>query len=70
MERGRVGAGTGATVGKLRGPEHFAPGGVGAASLRAGDATVVAVAVANAIGDVIAADGSVLAGAATSARWT
>ncbi len=63
VERGGVGAGTGATVGKLRGPEHASPGGVGAASLRAGDATVVAVAVANAIGDVLDADGTVLAGA-------
>lgn len=63
VERGRVGAGTGATVGKLRGPDHAAPGGVGAVSLRAGDATVVAIAVVNAIGDVIDADGSVLAGA-------
>ncbi len=63
VARGALGAGTGATVGKLMGPDHAAPGGVGAASLRAGDATVVAVAVANAIGDVLAADGSVLAGA-------
>lgn len=63
VERGVVGAGTGATVGKLLGPDHAAAGGIGAASLRAGDATLVAVAVANAIGDVLAADGSVLAGA-------
>ena len=63
VERGQVGAGTGATVGKLLGPDHAAPGGVGAASKRAGGATVTAVAVANAIGDVIDEDGSVLAGA-------
>lgn len=61
--RGAVGAGTGATVGKLMGPEHAAAGGVGAATARAGDATLVAVAVANPIGDVLAADGTVLAGA-------
>src|SRR4051794_13514048 len=35
VERGAVGAGTGATVGKLLGPEGLSPGGVGAASLRA-----------------------------------
>jgi L-aminopeptidase/D-esterase-like protein len=63
VERGAVGAGTGATVGKMLGPEGFSPGGVGAAAMRAGDATLVCVAVANAIGDVLAADGSVLAGA-------
>lgn len=63
VARGVVGAGTGATVGKLLGPDGWSRGGVGAASVRAGDATIVAVAVANAIGDVLAADGSVLAGA-------
>lgn len=63
VERGRVGAGTGATAGKLLGPEGFSPGGLGAASLRAGDATISAVAVANPVGDVVDADGTVLAGA-------
>ncbi|MEJ7891338.1 MAG: P1 family peptidase [Solirubrobacteraceae bacterium] len=63
VARGAVGAGTGATVGKLLGPDAWSRGGVGAASLRAGDATVVAVAVVNAIGDVLDTDGSVLAGA-------
>ena len=63
VERGHVGAGTGASVGKLLGPDASTRGGVGAASLRAGDATVVAVAVANAIGDVLAADGTILGGA-------
>ncbi len=63
VERGAVGAGTGATVGKLLGPGAWSRGGVGAASLPAGDATVAAVAVVNAIGDVLDADGSVLAGA-------
>jgi L-aminopeptidase/D-esterase-like protein len=63
VERGPVGAGTGATVGKLLGPDGLSPGGVGAASVRAGDATLVCVAVANAIGDVIGEDGRVLAGA-------
>ena len=63
VRRGSVGAGTGCTVGKLLGPEGWTRGGLGAASLRAGDATITAVAAVNAIGDVLAADGSVLAGA-------
>src|SRR4051812_40078158 len=63
VERGCVGAGTGCTVGKLLGPDGWTRGGLGAASVPAGDATVVAVAAANPIGDVLAADGSVLAGA-------
>jgi len=59
---GRVGAAVGATVGKWRGPEHAVPGGLGSASARVGDATVGALAVVNAIGDVVAEDGTVLAG--------
>ena len=59
---GRVGAGTGATLGKWRGPDHATPGGLGSASARVDDATVGALAVVNAIGDVVAEDGTVLAG--------
>ena len=59
---GRVGAGRGATVGKWHGPAHLADGGLGFASATAGDATVAALAVVNAVGDVIAEDGTVLAG--------
>ena len=51
---GTVGAGTGATVGKWRGA--VSPGGVGRASGRAGAATVEAVAVVNAWGDVLTGD--------------
>ena len=61
-ERGQVGAGTGATVGKWRGVEHAVPGGLGMATARDGDAVVAALAVVNAAGDVVAEDGSVLAG--------
>ena len=60
--RGRVGAGTAATVGKWRGAEHAVPGGLGSASTRVGDATVGALAVVNAIGDVHDAAGKLLAG--------
>src|SRR4051794_32779684 len=63
VERGSVGAGTGCTVGKLLGPGAWTRGGLGAAAVDAGAATVVAIAAANPVGDVLAADGSVLAGA-------
>jgi L-aminopeptidase/D-esterase-like protein len=64
--RGRVGAGTGATVGKWRGAEHAVPGGLGIAS-RSDEAHVDAVAVVNAVGDVVGADGAVLAGSTAPA---
>lgn len=61
---GRVGAGTGAAVGKLLGLEGCSPGGVGTASVRLpGGAVVGALAVANAVGDVYGRDGRLLAGA-------
>src|SRR5262245_52155 len=59
---GRVGAGAGATVGKWRGREHAAAGGVGLAGADVEGARIAAVAVVNAIGDVIDADREVLAG--------
>jgi L-aminopeptidase/D-esterase-like protein len=59
---GRVGAGTGATVGKWKGADHRVPGGLGSASARVDDGVVGALAVVNAIGDVIGGDGRVLAG--------
>jgi L-aminopeptidase/D-esterase-like protein len=59
---GRVGAGTGATVGKWRGAEHAVPGGLGSASTTVGDATVGALAVVNAVGDVLDGAGGLLAG--------
>ncbi len=69
IARGSVGAGTGATVGKLLGPEHWTKGGLGAASLPAGDATIVAIAVVNPIGDVLGQDGAVIAGAWRDGRY-
>jgi L-aminopeptidase/D-esterase-like protein len=62
-ERGAVGAGTGATVGKILGRERARQGGVGYAALLTGMGhTVAALAAVNASGDVIDEDGSVLAG--------
>jgi L-aminopeptidase/D-esterase-like protein len=59
---GNVGAGMGATVGKFGGPGLAMKGGLGWAVLREGDVAVGALAVANAAGDVVAADGAVIAG--------
>ena len=64
---GRVGAGCGARIGSWRGADHATTGGVGSASARGDGATVGALAVVNAVGDVLAADGSVLAGSSAPA---
>jgi L-aminopeptidase/D-esterase-like protein len=62
-ERGAVGAGSGTAVAKLFGRERATRAGVGYAAMRSGRGeTVAALAVANGFGDVIAEDGSVLAG--------
>jgi L-aminopeptidase/D-esterase-like protein len=61
---GSVGAGTGATVGKCHGREHWCKGGLGSASVRLENgATVAALAAVNAFGDVLGEDGEVIAGA-------
>lgn len=49
---GSVGAGTGARVGSVRGPERSRPGGVGTATERAGAVVVSALAAVNAWGDL------------------
>ncbi len=59
---GTVGAGTGATVGKIAGIEGASPAGVGSASAAVGDATVGALVVLNAVGDVYTLDGERLTG--------
>lgn len=52
--QGNVGAGTGATVGKQVGPAFIMKGGLGSASTRMDDGTLVgAIVVVNAFGDVI-----------------
>ncbi|MGZ4127053.1 MAG: P1 family peptidase [Actinomycetota bacterium] len=60
---GNVGAGTGATVGKGAGVENMSKGGLGGAARRDGDLVVGVIAVANAVGDVVDEDGTVIAGA-------
>jgi L-aminopeptidase/D-esterase-like protein len=60
-ERGPLGAGTGAAVGKLLGRERATVGGVGYAASRLATGNVVAaIAVANAFGDVVGEDGELL----------
>lgn len=62
-ERGLVGAGTGTAVGKILGRERSVRSGVGFAEGKTGRGLdVAALAVCNAFGDVIAADGEVLGG--------
>jgi L-aminopeptidase/D-esterase-like protein len=63
-ERGSVGAGTGATIGKLYGPANSSKGGVGTASVRVrGEIIVAALVVVNTFGDVVdRASGEILAG--------
>ena len=66
--QGNVGAGAGATVGKLFGIERAMRGGIGTASIRVGAITVAALVAVNATGDVLdPADGTLLAGARTKA---
>lgn len=63
-EQGSVGAGCGATVGKLYGPQWAMKGGIGTASLTVHGVTVGAVVAVNAVGDVRdPATGRLVAGA-------
>ncbi|MEJ2718184.1 MAG: P1 family peptidase [Deltaproteobacteria bacterium] len=66
VELGSVGAGTGATVGKLKGIDHAMKGGLGSASSVSGDLVVGALVVVNAYGDITDGKGNILAGLRTS----
>ncbi|MDB4905883.1 MAG: peptidase DmpA [Gemmatimonadetes bacterium] len=69
-EQGSVGAGTGATVGKIGGRASAMKGGVGAAVIGEGGVWAGAVAVVNAMGDIRNAAGEILAGARDAhGRW-
>jgi L-aminopeptidase/D-esterase-like protein len=63
FREGSVGAGTGATVGKVAGREGAMKGGVGCWFEQVGELMVGAVAVVNAFGDVRDANGVIIAGA-------
>jgi L-aminopeptidase/D-esterase-like protein len=54
IAQGTVGAGTGATVGKMAGPDFMMKGGLGSASAQLSDGTIVgAIVVVNALGDIV-----------------
>ena len=66
FEQGSVGAGTGATVGKMLGLENAMKGGLGSASVQLeGGLIVAALVVVNAVGDVRDENGKILAGPRT-----
>lgn len=63
IAEGSVGAGTGATVGKIAGPLRAMKGGIGGGIATNGSWSVGALAVVNALGDVRDATGRIIAGA-------
>lgn len=66
--RGSIGAARGAAVAKMLGRDSGAPGGIGYAATITGEGeTVAAVAAVNATGDVVGADGELIAGPRTPA---
>ncbi|MGN0948715.1 P1 family peptidase [uncultured Megasphaera sp.] len=62
FREGCYGAGTGATVGKLCGPDYMMKSGLGAYAVQVGELQVGAVVAVNAVGDVLKKDGTILAG--------
>lgn len=64
--QGNIGAGAGVTIGKWGGFEHMMKGGFGLSVLQEGELVVGATAVTNPVGDILAEDGTVLAGARKS----
>ena len=70
VTEGAVGAGTGATVGKVAGPSSAMKGGVGCGAASEGSLEVRALAAVNAVGDVRDAEGRIIAGArAADGSW-
>jgi L-aminopeptidase/D-esterase-like protein len=63
IAEGSVGAGTGATVGKIAGPARAMKGGFGCALASGGAWQVGALAVVNALGDIRDGTGAIIAGA-------
>ena len=62
LAEGNVGAGCGASVGKLLGGERAMKAGLGICGLRLGELTACAVVAVNALGNVRSADGAWIAG--------
>ena len=64
IQEGNVGAGAGATVGKLLGTDRAMKGGLGTASVQVDQLTVAALVAVNAVGDIVdPTNGCILAGA-------
>ncbi len=64
--QGNVGAGAGATIGKMFGPQFAMKAGIGSASIKVGEIVVGAIAAVNALGDVVnPKTGKIVAGART-----
>lgn len=61
--QGKVGAGLGASVGKMLGPNFSSPSGLGSATVIVGDLKVSALVIVNAAGNIYDMDNSILAGA-------
>lgn len=61
FQEGNFGAGTGCTVGKIRGPQFAMKGGIGACAFQQGELMVGAVVACNAMGDVLE-QGEIIAG--------
>ncbi|MCA0968975.1 P1 family peptidase [Halobacillus litoralis] len=67
---GNVGAGTGASVGKILGPSYAMKGGTGLFAVQLGKLKVGAVVGVNAFGDVIDSEnGQIIAGVQKDGRW-
>lgn len=62
FEKGQIGAGTGATVGKVLGAKNSQPGGLGVAVAKSGKVEVAVLIAINPLGDVVK-DGKIIAGA-------
>lgn len=63
VEQGTIGAGTGCRIGAMFGNERATKGGVGSAAIQVtGDLVVAALVAVNAVGDVLAENGEILAG--------
>lgn len=68
---GNVGAGAGATVGKILGPEFSMKGGLGTYAFRAGELMVGAIVAVNCLGDVVDLEsGKIIAGALNKDKKT
>ncbi|MDD7792946.1 P1 family peptidase [Clostridium sp. 'White wine YQ'] len=68
---GNIGAGTGATVGKFKGPEFSMKGGLGTYAVQVGDLQVGAIVAVNALGDIVDTEtNTIIAGALSDDKKT